>query len=288
MIKKVFKTIFILTLCLSISLPANAGSVQVSDGSAFITKSEMAYELNSLSNRMTQLENSLDSKIDSLVSSYLTRNGIWNGVAQKIKTGGYVVNIAASGQDPVIALHNPPVFDSSYDSTFRWAFQDNIFGNAEFFTANKSVLLVMSLTTYGAYDTTTKTFDNDFRAIFAYRTTSNHAFNQDSRGSYAGWELVDNATGDIKCSVSLGRPEPRENSDVDGTVPARYMARLMLFNYAPYFGLVQCFVNKGDVINQRLRYQLNIGGWTTGLGFFDARAIIPKGYNMVINYCNVY
>ena len=82
MLNRVFKTIFILSLCLGITLPANAGSVDVSDGSAFITKSEMAYQLNSLSQRMTELENSLDSRIDKLVSSYLTRNGIWNGVPQ--------------------------------------------------------------------------------------------------------------------------------------------------------------------------------------------------------------
>ena len=91
MIKKVFKTIFILTLCLGITLPANAGSVQVSDGSAFITKSELSYQLNNLSYRMTQLENSLDSKIDTLVSSYLTRNGIWNGSKQTLITPSYTI-----------------------------------------------------------------------------------------------------------------------------------------------------------------------------------------------------
>lgn len=84
MIKKAFKTIFILSLCLGITIPANAGSVSVSDGSAFITKSEMSYQLNVLSNRMTQLENTLDSKIDKLVASYLTRNGIWSGVNQAL------------------------------------------------------------------------------------------------------------------------------------------------------------------------------------------------------------
>ena len=82
MLNRVFKTIFILSLCLGITLPSNAGSVQVSDGSAFITKAEMAYQLNAISTRMSELENSLDSRIDTLVSSYLTRNGIWNGVNQ--------------------------------------------------------------------------------------------------------------------------------------------------------------------------------------------------------------
>ena len=91
MLNRVFKTIFILTLCLGISLPANAGNVNVSEGSAFITKSELSYQLNVLSQRMTQLENSLDSKIDKLVSSYLTRNGIWSGVPQQINTSSWSI-----------------------------------------------------------------------------------------------------------------------------------------------------------------------------------------------------
>lgn len=78
-----------LTLCLGITLPSNAAGVSVSDGSAFITKSELSYQLNNLSIRMTQLENSLDSKIDLLVSSYLTRNGIWNAVKQTIITNNF-------------------------------------------------------------------------------------------------------------------------------------------------------------------------------------------------------
>ena len=70
-----------LLIIIQISTYAN---ISVSDGSAFVTKSEMSYQLNNLSNRMTQLENSLDSKIDTLVSSYLTRNGVWNGVKQTL------------------------------------------------------------------------------------------------------------------------------------------------------------------------------------------------------------
>ena len=84
MINKVFKTILILSLCLGITLPSNA-AVSVSDGSAFVTKSEFEADVNNLSNRMAQLENSLDAKIDSLVSAYLTRNGIWNGAKQTLE-----------------------------------------------------------------------------------------------------------------------------------------------------------------------------------------------------------
>ena len=92
MFRKIFKTILVLSLCLGISLPTNA-AVSVSDGSAFVTKAEFAADLNNLSNRMAQLENSLDAKIDSLVSSYLTRNGIWNGANQEL-TYNYWIDFA--------------------------------------------------------------------------------------------------------------------------------------------------------------------------------------------------
>ena len=82
MISKIIKKLIILNICLGLTIPTNA-AVSVSDGSAFVTKAEFSADLNNLSNRMAQLENSLDAKIDSLVSSYLTRNGIWNGAKQE-------------------------------------------------------------------------------------------------------------------------------------------------------------------------------------------------------------
>ena len=77
MMKSIIKTTFIICLCFSFVVPTNA-AISVSDGSAFVTKAEFSDDLNNLSNRMAQLENSLDAKIDSLVSSYLSKNGIWN------------------------------------------------------------------------------------------------------------------------------------------------------------------------------------------------------------------
>ena len=94
MINRIFKTILVLSIVLGITLPSNA-AVSVSDGSAFVTKAEFAADLNNLSNRMAQLENSLDAKIDSLVSSYLTRNGIWNGAKQY---NGYFYQFVNYGQ----------------------------------------------------------------------------------------------------------------------------------------------------------------------------------------------
>ncbi len=79
---KILKLFISLSLILSVSLINSLAAISVSDGSAFVTKAEFAADLNNLSNRMSSLENSLDAKIDSLVSSYLSRNGIWNGEKQ--------------------------------------------------------------------------------------------------------------------------------------------------------------------------------------------------------------
>ena len=79
---KILKLFISLSLILSVSLINSLAAISVSDGSAFVTKAEFAADLNNLSNRMSSLENSLDAKIDSLVSTYLSRNGIWNGEKQ--------------------------------------------------------------------------------------------------------------------------------------------------------------------------------------------------------------
>lgn len=79
------KFLIILSLIISLTIPSYS-AVSVSDGSAFITKSESDAEFNNLQSRMSIFENSLDAKIDSLVSSYLSRNGIWNGANQQLET----------------------------------------------------------------------------------------------------------------------------------------------------------------------------------------------------------
>ena len=83
MIYRLFKTIIILGICFSITFSSYA-AVSVSDGSTFVTKSEFQADLSNISNRMAQVENSIDARIDSLVSAYLTRNGIWNGAKQTV------------------------------------------------------------------------------------------------------------------------------------------------------------------------------------------------------------
>ena len=73
----------IILFLLIIVFPINGfAAVSVSDGSAFVSKSEFSSTINNISNRVSTIENTLDAKIDSLVSSYLSRNGIWNGEKQ--------------------------------------------------------------------------------------------------------------------------------------------------------------------------------------------------------------
>ena len=87
-----FKRFFACALILFITFPTTA-AVSVSDGSAFVSKAEFAANLNNLNSRMSNLENSLDAKIDSPVSSYLSRNGIWNGEKQTLTS--YEVSFSA-------------------------------------------------------------------------------------------------------------------------------------------------------------------------------------------------
>ena len=77
------KNILIILIVLSLSIPSYS-AVSVADGSAFATKAEFESNLLKLSDRLSLLENSLDAKVDSLVSAYLNRNGIWNGAKQEL------------------------------------------------------------------------------------------------------------------------------------------------------------------------------------------------------------
>ena len=122
---KIFKLFVCLLLILSTSSVNSLAAISVSDGSAFVTKAEFAADLNNLSNRMSSLENSLDAKIDSLVSSYLSRNGIWNGEKQNVnilyfntrkgmKSSAVVIEPKNAGEDNLSsAVFNSEMLDST-------------------------------------------------------------------------------------------------------------------------------------------------------------------------------
>ena len=87
MFRKIFKTILILTICFGLTLPSNA-AISVSDGSAFMTKTEFMADINNLSSRVAQLEITFDGTLDSKVSSYLEQKGFWKPKTQTFATDG--------------------------------------------------------------------------------------------------------------------------------------------------------------------------------------------------------
>lgn len=101
---KKFKIIFILISIFILTI-VSYGQVSVSDGSAFLTKTEFNKNLTIMSNRMAFLENSLDSKIDTLVASFLSRNGIWSGSVQDNSLDGTIMSVGFNGQSTATAYH---------------------------------------------------------------------------------------------------------------------------------------------------------------------------------------
>ena len=87
MLKRLFKTILILTICFVLTIPSSA-AISVSDGSAFMTKTEFMADINNLSSRVAQLEITLDGTLDDKVSSYLEQKGFWKAKEQTFATSG--------------------------------------------------------------------------------------------------------------------------------------------------------------------------------------------------------
>ncbi len=192
---KILKLFISLSLILSVSLINSIAAISVSDGSAFVTKAEFAADLNNLSNRMSSLENSLDAKIDSLVSSYLSRNGIWNGEKQTAVSDHIYQEIKSS--DIWIS--------SSLRSSFQYIYSPiEIFGKL-----TKSGLFVFnSEWGMGSYfkETSNKITDNDGAVrIKKYGTASVEFFGMDIQiGELQEGKTANNDNFIIKNSFSLG------------------------------------------------------------------------------------
>ena len=86
MFKRIFKTIFILSLSLGVVTNTQAAVTVVSDGSAFITKAEFKSLVNEASGRIEALELHADTQINTLVESFLARNNIWHPQKQTLNT----------------------------------------------------------------------------------------------------------------------------------------------------------------------------------------------------------
>lgn len=119
MLKKIFKTIFIFMLILGITIPSNA-AVSVSDNSAFITKAEALAVAQSLSERIIVLENTMDNKIDNLITAYLERNGVWNPQEQTLVSESYYVirTTTKTGTNVEVLLEKECVKDTTKSGIF--------------------------------------------------------------------------------------------------------------------------------------------------------------------------
>ena len=262
MYKKVFKTIFIMSLCLCLTLPSNASQVSVSDGSAFVTKSEMSYELNNLSNRMSQLENSLDSKIDTLVSSYLTRNGVWNGADQTLENY-YIVDCCGNDAANFTAktvTHGFRNFQGKtqlYTPTFKSKItapaemnNDNLLHKVErgevviVNSVSKTGLLYITLnvaTLASVFDMTSD--DRTFMTFIAGKRGQDQG--STARLTYVGWffDWCANDKSFYRCKLMYQNTFDRSPIDLDNY--ERYLCFTTPYNTFKIY----TFVNKGDKIS---------------------------------------
>ncbi len=171
--KKLFKTMVIFFVVFVMIFNSFA-AISVSDGSAFVTKAEFSADLNNLSNRMSALENSIDAKIDSLVSSYLSRNGIWNGEKQTLALTNKVITLKSIMSDGTYTkvdayYHSKGAALGTYTKgeVNAYNFQSNYINELGFIVTDISKTGLMGLTGDFASD--------DSNCIFRfYRITNNY------------------------------------------------------------------------------------------------------------------
>ena len=270
MYKRIYKTILLLSLCVGVVLPTNA-AVSVSDGSAFVTKAEFSADLNNLSNRMAQLENSLDAKIDSLVSSYLTRNGIWNGSKQtlaKAYTDTWCTFRANNGGSN-ITLAYPAALSYSYWSYVRRTTTD---GSVAFCTSNKSGLMLITMEIKGGLYNRT------------YSTPGTAAGSSAGAGSLL-WKYYLN--GSTVASVAFGSANTQKT--VGDTAKVQRVIGVYDQKLSTLF-----FVAKDDVVTYDIVLSMmwgattTWGGWSYGTGGTNAGAGADLYGYAYVNSCDVY
>ena len=224
MINRIFKTILVLSIVLGITLPSNA-AVSVSDGSAFVTKAEFAADLNNLSNRMAQLENSLDAKIDSLVSSYLTRNGIWNGKKQTLT----VSNLDVTGTGLGSAILQRGVYYSIPNGTTA----SNFYGNYELVNKiDKSGLLTLTVVAQG------------------YAQATRYGQHYGNRNVGTGNIYVTFNVGNvIKYTASIGRLDSSAYADKKASTKAEPYGDYLILATTDLTTVAQFFVQKDDKLD---------------------------------------
>ena len=199
---KIVKFFVVFNLILSISLINSVAAISVSDGSAFVTKAEFAADLNNLSNRMSTLENSLDAKIDSLVSSYLSRNGIWNGEKQEIKNDTFKAYFSVKTQSAYI---RSIFFNSSSSSLGFQGDRVNLKTLNQYFKDDK-VVLIEKINKSGLLflQFNVQSYDGEGSMRFVAAMTSNSSlYIQNVNGSYSDQFTIYNGDGVVKYNESL-------------------------------------------------------------------------------------
>lgn len=86
-IRKYIKSFILIFVVISMIFNSHA-STGVGDPNAFVTKEEFDLALSNFNSRLSEFEAGINSKIDSQVTSYLTRNGIWSGLDQTTESSG--------------------------------------------------------------------------------------------------------------------------------------------------------------------------------------------------------
>ena len=242
MLNRIFKTILVLSICIGVSFPTNA-AVSVSDGSAFVTKAEFAADLNNLSNRMAQLENSLDAKIDSLVSSYLTRNGIWNG-AKQIASKEYICDMFG-------------LQISDYTESYTGKLPKITQAGVEMVMYDKTYSLVDSINKSGLMLAIVNVIDQG-RIYASTQSDKRAALNIGSIDSYKNIAFVD--TGETSFyidSVNKGKVDSFSWNTCLFNDYLTLQYQLKTGTYNVYF-----FVSKGDRLD--FRYKIGFVGMTEG------------------------
>lgn len=168
MFKRVFKTIFILSLCFSTVTNTQAAVTQVSEGSSFITKAEFTSLVNEASGRIEALELHVDTKINELVESFLARNNIWHPQKQTLTannsmivkpatvtlSGGKIGKTFVIGDRTqcieqirksglmIISLYYSIADDSSTGNTFKWGYMGNMNNDGNWTSDNGTEVVV--------------------------------------------------------------------------------------------------------------------------------------------------
>ena len=252
MLKSIFKKIFIISLCF-INIVSHA-AISVSDGSAYVTKAEFSADLNNLSNRMAQLENSLDSKIDSLVSTYLKRNGIWNGKKQTVLVKDIIDFWSNNGLTTAAGAHwnwKSNLTSGSLTEGVEYTVRNQSFTFIN--NCDKSGMMVGKVDVITGYDMAKRMVPSasgtDGRNFTYY--IANEGRNNPAITSGCALTFINDGNNVSKCiPVSLGQNRPIGNS-----VSQSYKSSLWVMpatqTYNPVF-----FVEKDDdiIINYRLSF----------------------------------